>query len=130
MMHSRNARHDVTLGWWEECDSNAGKLQQVACACYPFRRLQLQAMGVTGAYVESDAMSNQFLKLAADEALQAHRDGHYREAISAISKDSVVRGTSPGLALAASSHSVRGSRTMIRPAGLAGFRCNAFTTAS
>eukprot|EP00955_Chlamydomonas_euryale_P104468 365569-Chlamydomonas_euryale.AAC.21 len=36
-------------GCWEECDSNAGKLQQVACACYPFRRLQLQAMGVSGA---------------------------------------------------------------------------------
>eukprot|EP00955_Chlamydomonas_euryale_P077812 363033-Chlamydomonas_euryale.AAC.2 len=22
-------------GWWEECDSNVGELQQVACACYP-----------------------------------------------------------------------------------------------
>eukprot|EP00955_Chlamydomonas_euryale_P089658 364483-Chlamydomonas_euryale.AAC.10 len=45
-------------GWWEECDRNAGKLRQAACACYPFRRLQLQAMGVSGANVESDAMSN------------------------------------------------------------------------
>eukprot|EP00955_Chlamydomonas_euryale_P082426 363722-Chlamydomonas_euryale.AAC.5 len=44
-------------GWWEECDSNAGKLQQGTCACFPFRWLQLQAMGVSGANVESDATS-------------------------------------------------------------------------
>eukprot|EP00955_Chlamydomonas_euryale_P075309 362278-Chlamydomonas_euryale.AAC.3 len=91
MMHSRKARHDVTLemdesifaedlinaatlsGLWEKCKSNAGKLQQVACACCPFRRLQLQALGVSGANVESDAMSNQFLKLA---AVLQHVDTH------------------------------------------------------
>eukprot|EP00955_Chlamydomonas_euryale_P097390 365072-Chlamydomonas_euryale.AAC.8 len=52
-------------GWWEVCDGNTGKLQQVARACYPFRRIQLQEMGVSGANVESNAMSNQLLKLAA-----------------------------------------------------------------
>eukprot|EP00955_Chlamydomonas_euryale_P044142 352821-Chlamydomonas_euryale.AAC.4 len=44
-------------GCWGECNGNAGKLQQVACACYPFRRLQLQAIRVYGAKRESDAMS-------------------------------------------------------------------------
>eukprot|EP00955_Chlamydomonas_euryale_P109913 365966-Chlamydomonas_euryale.AAC.5 len=91
MMYSRKARHDVTLemdegifaedlinaatlsGWWEECDSNAGKLQQVAYPCYPFRRLPLEAMGVSGANVESDGMSNQFLKHA---AVLQHVDTH------------------------------------------------------
>eukprot|EP00955_Chlamydomonas_euryale_P093355 364781-Chlamydomonas_euryale.AAC.18 len=76
MMYSRKARHDVTTemdesisaedlinaatvsGRWEECDSNAGKSKQVACACHPFRWLRLQAMGTSGANVESDAMSN------------------------------------------------------------------------
>eukprot|EP00955_Chlamydomonas_euryale_P015495 165793-Chlamydomonas_euryale.AAC.1 len=76
MMYSRRARHDVTVemdesvfaedpinaatlpGWWEECGSKAGKLQQVACACYPSRWLQLQVIGISGANVESNAMSN------------------------------------------------------------------------